>query len=100
MHFNLDVIKNQIPKYKQLFDRYAVFVFIIAFLGIYLFLVLQIGSLINSEPSAQMVTESSTKPINRLKIDKDAVSQMEQLENQHVEVRTLFNNARQNPFAE
>lgn len=100
MNFNLNIIKSQLPKYKHLFERYAVFIFLVTFLGIYIFLVHQIGSLINSEPSPQAVTETSTKPISRLKIDKDAVSQMQQLENQNIQVKTLFNEARQNPFAE
>lgn len=100
MNFNIDIIKSQLPRYKKLLERYAVFIFLITFLGIYIFLVQQIGKLINSEPSPQTVTETSTKPISRLKIDKNAVSQMEQLENQNIQVQTLFSEARQNPFAE
>lgn len=79
--------------------RYSVFIFIVAFLSLYVFLVSRIGQLIESE-IPQTATEATTKPISRLKVDKQAAEHMEQLESQNIEVQTLFNDARQNPFAE
>ncbi len=79
--------------------QYSVFIFILAFLSIYVFLVQRIGHLIQDEPS-QIVVDSQVKPINRLKIDQKAVQQITDLESQNIEVKSLFDQARQNPFTE
>ena len=80
--------------------RYGVFLFIVVFLSLYVFLVQRIGQLINSEVPMQATSESATKTISRLKVDKDSAEHMKQLESQNVEIQSLFNEARQNPFAE
>lgn len=79
--------------------KYATFVFIIVFLGVYVFLVQYIGGLIQDEPS-QAAIDSKLKPVNRLKIDEDALKQITELESQNIEVQALFDQARQNPFTE
>ncbi len=79
--------------------KYSVFLFILVFLGIYVFLVQRIGSLIQSEP-AQAAIDSKLQPVGRLKVDEQAVKQITKLEEQNIEVKSLFDNARQNPFTE
>jgi Na+-transporting methylmalonyl-CoA/oxaloacetate decarboxylase gamma subunit len=100
MKLDTQAITQKIAKLLVAFKKYSVFSFVIVFLCIYVFLVQHIGTLINSEASPQAVTDTSTKPISRLKVDKGAVEQMQQLESQNIEVQTLFNQARQNPFTE
>lgn len=80
-------------------NRYKVFIFVLAFLGIYVYLVDHIGRLIQADPT-NATAESEIKPISRLKIDKQAAEQMNQLEAQNIEIKALFDNARQNPFTE
>ena len=100
MKLDTQALLQKFAKAQVFLQKYAAFSFVIIFLCIYVFLVQHIGQLINSEASPQAVTETSTKPISRLKVDKSAAQQMEQLESQNIEVQTLFNQARQNPFTE
>ena len=100
MKFETQNITAQVAKIKPLLRKYAVFTFIIVFLCIYVFMVQQIGNLINAEAPAQPATESTTKPITGLKVDEAAAKQMEQLESQNIEIQTLFSEARRNPFSE
>jgi hypothetical protein len=64
----------------------------------YGFILLRITTLSNAQPSD---TEISTK-VSELTphIDKTAASQLQSLENNNVNVQTLFNQARANPFGE
>lgn len=96
---NTDIVLKKISPYVKLLSRYGVFLFIVGFLGIYLYLVQHIGGLIQ-EDAFSANTDSQIKPISRLKIDQNAVDQMNQLEAQNIEVKALFDNARQNPFSQ
>lgn len=100
MKLDKQALTTQLTALLDKLQKYAVFSFVMVFLCIYVFLVYHIGQLINSEAPPQAVTETSTKPISRLQFDKNAVKQMQELESQNVEVQTLFNDARQNPFTE
>ncbi len=79
--------------------RYAVFIFILFFLVTYLYLVQKVDSFIQNEPT-QAEIDSSAKPVSRLKIDQDAVKQITDLEAQNIEIQSLFDEARKNPFTE
>ena len=81
------------------FKRYAAFLAVVAFLMTYLFLVYRVNQLVQSEPSASANNEGY-KTIQRLKIDEAAVDKIEQLQQQNVQVQTLFKQARDNPFNE
>lgn len=98
---NIDKTKliSQTRPVLDILKRYGVFIFVMVFLGIYLFLVQYIGQLIQAEPT-QSAVDSSIKPVTRLKIDQDAVKQMTELEAQNIEARSLFEQARENPFTE
>jgi hypothetical protein len=79
--------------------HYLSFATVIGFIGIYSFLVFRINTLARSDPSEDAVTEK-LQTVKQPKIDRSAVEKLEQLEDQNIEVKTLFDNARQNPFAE
>lgn len=78
---------------------YRISIFIIAFLGAYIFLLTQVGNFINSEPSQEVVKEKLGN-VQRLEIDQDSVDRILELEQQDVDVRTLFRQARESPFKE
>lgn len=80
------------------FKRYAGFTFFIGILCIYGFLVFQIGSLSQAEPSEADIAQQNT--VKRLKLDQSAIKKIEQLEDQNVGVQSLFDTARENPFVE
>lgn len=82
-----------------LIRKYLGFVILLVFLGIYVFLVQYIGGLIQDEPS-QTAIDNELKPVNRLKVDEQALQQITELESQNIDVQALFDQARQNPFTE
>lgn len=79
--------------------RYATFIFIIAFLFVYTFLVWRINMLSHREPTEEAVTDK-LKSVQRPSINKDTLSKIQDLQDQNVEVRSLFKQARDNPFSE
>jgi hypothetical protein len=79
--------------------RYSVILFALFFLGMYGFLVYRINVLTNSEPDAAAVDES-INTVKRLKIDQSSIDKMLQLEEENIEVQSLFQQARENPFTE
>lgn len=93
-----DLIAKLQPAY-LVAKKYGAFIFILVFLGSYVYLVQHIGHLIQDEPS-QSASDEGLKPVSRLKVDQDAVKKITELENQNIEVKSLFEQARQNPFTE
>lgn len=79
--------------------KYVAFLLIVAFLVVYVYLVQLIGGLIQREPT-QAAPESDLQPVKRLKIDENAIKRINELESQNVDVQSLLDQARQNPFAE
>lgn len=99
MKITIEELLTKVRPLIKVLLRYRVLIFAVTFLGVYAYLVQHIGTLIQTEPSLSS-TESEVKPVSRLKIDQNSVDQMTQLESQNIQVRTLFDNARGNPFIE
>jgi hypothetical protein len=99
LNLNLDLktAPKQAKKVIQKLDGYKLFIFILAVLAAYTFLVLQIGKASRAEPSQAAITEQMNT-VQRLKIDQNSVNKIEQLEDQNVGVQALFKDARDNPF--
>ena len=98
---NLD-LKEFLPKLKKLSQKiisHLPFIVIMFVLAVYLFVVWQIRGLVTAEPSAEdeSLALSST---NIPKIDKKAIEQIQSLEQNSPQVKTLFDEARNNPFLE
>ncbi|MDZ7744633.1 MAG: hypothetical protein U5K77_02625 [Candidatus Saccharibacteria bacterium] len=98
MKLDISTILNKLTPVIDIFKRYHMFLFIICFLGIYTFLVMQINTLVHSDPPAQTATEAES--IKRLQVDEDAIERILELEEQNIEIQTLFEQARENPFNE
>ena len=99
MKFDITATTQKFLPLLTFIKRYAVFIFIVGLLCVYVYLVHHIGQLIQNEP-VQTSSDSAVKPVSRLKIDKEAVKVITDLEAQNVEVKSLFEQARQNPFTE
>jgi len=99
MNIDLKDIPNQILALLQKLRKYTLFICILLVLGIYLFLVWQIRYFATIEPTSTDVT-NKVNELNTPKLDQDAVNKILLLEDQNIEVKTLFNEARQNPFQE
>lgn len=81
------------------FKRYSTFISIIAMLLIYAFLVVRISMLSQAEPNESAIAEQSNT-VKRLKIDQNSINKIEELQDQSIEVKSLFKDARDNPFEE
>ncbi len=79
--------------------RYAVFISIIVVLGIAAFFVIRINQYSRIEPSDQAV-EDKLQTVQRPKVDQSVLNKIQQLQDQNVQVQTLFDQARNNPFNE
>lgn len=79
--------------------RYAVLAFIVIVIGLYGFLVFRINTLVVTDPSEDAISEK-LQTVKRPKIDQSAVDKIQQLQDQNLEVKSLFDQARNNPFSE
>lgn len=99
LSLSVNDVQKQLQPLLMKLRKYAAFIFVLAFLGMYIYMVQYIDNLIQDEPS-QAAIDSKLRPVNRLKIDQKAVEQINELEAQSIEVKALFDQARQNPFTE
>lgn len=96
MNISTSSLTNQLQKVTSALYTHRVVLCIIGFVGCYVFLILQISSYTQKEP----VLQTNDQSIKRLVIDAKSIEQLETLEDQNVEIRSLFNEARKNPFSE
>lgn len=99
MKLDTTKFKAKIAPLVEAFRRYHVFLFIVTFLGIYTFLVIRISSLTQTEPVLGADT-SESDTIKRLQVDQETIDKIQELEEQNIEVQSLFKQARNNPFSE
>jgi len=77
--------------------RYGLVLFLVFVALIYGFVLLRINSLTNAQPSADAVS-SQVKAARIPHIDQSVVQQLQSLQDNSVSVKSLFNQARDNPF--
>lgn len=79
--------------------KYAVFTAGIVLLGLYGFLIFSINNSIQAEPSEDAVAER-LKTVQRPRVDQKTLNKIQELQDQHIQVQSLFDDARNNPFQE
>jgi hypothetical protein len=79
--------------------RYSFALFLVFVALIYGFVLLRINTLSNVQPSSDAVT-SQVQAARIPHIDKSVVQQLQSLQDNSVSVKSLFNQARANPFQE
>lgn len=99
MNFEVKDIPAKLTPILVNLKKYAVFMFVISVLIIYVVLVLFINTLASQEPNEDAVTER-LKTVTRPRINEDTLIKIKQLEDQNIQVKTLFQDARDNPFTE
>lgn len=95
-------IKNITGKLSGLLQKlkgYSVFIFVVFILLVFSFLVFRINMLARIEPSDDAVA-AKLQTTKRPKIDQDSIDKLQALQDNSVEVQTLFQQARNNPFHE
>ena len=81
----------------QLFSRFGGILFFLLIAIVYGFIIMRISALSNIQPS-QSDIDAQTKSTPIPRIEPKIAGQLEQLEDNSVNVQTLFNQARNNPF--
>lgn len=99
MNFELKDIPAKLTPVLLKFKKYLVFIFIITVLIIYVALVLFINTLASQQPNDDAVAEQ-LNTVTRPRINEDTLDKIKQLEDQNIQVQTLFQDARENPFTE
>jgi len=79
--------------------QYAVLLFILLLATVYGFVLLRVNVLNNAQPNEQAISEE-LKSLPTLHIDESVAKQLLTLRDNSVNVRSLFDNARGNPFQE
>lgn len=77
--------------------KYGVFICVILVLATYSFLVFRIRTLATHEPDDEVVSERLDN-LRRPKIDQATIDKIQQLQETNVQVKSLFDQARDNPF--
>ncbi len=99
MKLNIKAILAKLSGILNRLRKFAAILFILSISLMYAFLILRINQLAQSEPNQDSVTER-LETITRPKIDEESAARLEALEDQNVQVQSLFNQARSNPFSE
>ncbi len=92
-------LRDQLTKLLAFGRKYAVLGFVLISLGIFGFLVFRVRTLVSTEPSDDAV-EAKLSETKSVKIDRKSVEKIQQLQATNVEVKALFDQARDNPFQE
>lgn len=93
---NITAIFTTITKF---FNRYTLLMLFLVLSTMYGFLAYRINVLTQAEPTDEVVAQK-LNTVPRSKIDQTAIDKMRQLENENIEIKTLFEAARNNPFNE
>jgi hypothetical protein len=80
-------------------QQYISFGLCLLFLASYAFFIVRISRLVNSEPGPEVLSKK-VQTAKRIKIDQYSVDKLLQLQDEDIEVKTLFQEARNNPFTE
>lgn len=95
-------LENTIKKVESLFSvlrHHAGFIITVLLLVAYGFLILRTNQLISKEPTSGQV-DAQLQTVKRPQLDQSAVNKILQLQDQNVQVQSLFQHARDNPFSE
>ncbi len=99
LNINLKTLLPKLKKAQQLLLQHAVFAALMVILLIYVFVVWKINQFANAEPSDSAQTLVLAKA-NVPKINKNAIQQIQSLEQTNTQAQGLFDQARNNPFQE
>ncbi|MDO8591802.1 MAG: hypothetical protein Q7R60_02690 [bacterium] len=96
INFNIKDLLAKFKKILPVLTKHAVFIALMVVLIAYLFVVWQISQMAGAEPPAADDTATTAVP----KVDKNAINQIQTLEQSNTQIHSLFDSARQNPFSE
>lgn len=99
MNIDQQTITIKLKRLLTFTQIHALFLGIVGFSIVYGYIITRISSLTTAEPEQTKVTEQ-LKRVPRPKIDVEAARIIEGLESENINVKAIFNEARENPFSE
>lgn len=96
---NEQLKKLPLSQITEFAKRFRLVLFLSLFAGAYIFLLLHINAL-NSQKVPQNAIDAELQAVKRLNIDDESVQQMLKLTEENIEVKSLYEEARNNPFSE
>ena len=93
----LDKILAKLLSIRDFFYRYKVVIFVIVIVGIFGFMTMRIAHFSNLDPT-ELQIENTQNSLNNIKLDSNAVQKINELQSQNINIESLFNNGRSNPF--
>ena|SRR5687767_3747910 len=96
---NVKTLQNQLQQRWRSTLRLRILLFLILLVVLYGFIAWRISTLTNVQPDETAVN-SKLKMTSTPRIDQAVVDKIKRLEDNSVNVQTLFDQARQNPFRE
>lgn len=94
---SLKELRPLLYKALRLAGRYSAILFFLLITTVYGFVIMRINTLVNAQPS-QSDIDAQTKSTAVPRVDPKVAEQLESLQDNSVNVQTLFNQARNNPF--
>lgn len=98
-NIDLKAIGPQLVNALQKTSQYAALLFFLLVASVYGFVLLRINTLSSLQPTAESIV-SQEKTTSIQKVDPKVVKQLETMKDNSVNVQTLFQQARDNPFSE
>ena len=92
-------IVAKLQSYLSNLKKYITFIFVITVMFIFSFFIFRINQISRTEPS-DLEVEEKLQTVRRPKIDQAVLDKIEKLQGQNIEVQSLFDTARNNPFNE
>lgn len=79
--------------------RFRFLLVFLVFSAMFGYVIMQVNAVTSREPSETEISKKATAA-PRTKVDEQLVEEITSLEEQNVQVKTIFNDARKNPFSE
>jgi hypothetical protein len=95
----LSKLMSPLKKFAAIFKRYVVMLCIVIFGAMCAYLVYTGGQLAKRSPSEAEINDKY-QGSSRPKIDPAIAQKLSELQAENIEIKTLFENARSNPFSE
>ena len=90
---------NQLQAIGAFIQRYLVIISVVVFAALCGYMLTKATSLVGADPGSGAATEQA-EAVVRPKVDEKVVDTILNLEDRNVQVRTIFEKARENPFTE
>lgn len=99
MNLSLKDLPAQLGELLGKTRRYAVILFLLLVAAVYGFMVVRISAMQNAQPTNAADSQQVTTVVTP-RIDPGLIKQLKQLQDNSVSVKSLFDQARSNPFQE